>query len=118
MCADLRLSCPQNTRSLGLELIARGKNIINLVTNVMDAARRVLVEETLDRRTFSEGVEQLDLGVGQLDEDDGYTVVGLVLWGADIGPEHVAVLRRSSLQIRHSNCHVVKSSDHEMPPRA
>ena len=47
----------------------------------MDAAGRALLEEALDRRAVAEHAQQLDLGVGQLDEDgrtpcSGWSAIG------------------------------------------
>jgi hypothetical protein len=78
----------------------------------MDAARGVLFEETSDRRSVAQRIEQFDLGVGQFDEDDGHAMVRLVLRGADLGAQRVAILRRRGLEVGHGDGDMVQASDH------
>src|SRR5229473_8309776 len=74
--ADLRLAIAENTRAAGGEAIARGNDVGDLVAEMVHAAARVLGEITGDRRVGAERLEQLDFGVGQLDEDYGHAVCG------------------------------------------
>jgi hypothetical protein len=60
-------------------------------------------------------MEELDLGVGQLDEDHRHAMGGFVLRGADPGAERVAVLRRRGLEVGHGDRHMVQSADHGRP---
>ena len=46
--ADLGLSVAQNACALGLQMVTRRQNIINFVTNMMNAARRIFVQKSLD----------------------------------------------------------------------
>ena len=69
-----------------------------------------------DRRGVAERVQQLDLGVGQVDEDHGDAVLWLVLRRADGGAEGVAVLRRRCGEVRHRDRDVVEAADHREPP--
>jgi len=46
---------------------------------VVDAAVGVFLEESGDGRLLAERQQQLDLGILQLDEDNGDTVLGKVL---------------------------------------
>ena len=47
--ADLRLPVAEHARALRLELVARRKNVVDLVADMMDAAVGVAVEEFGDR---------------------------------------------------------------------
>ena len=67
----------------------------------------------------AERLQELDLGVGQVDEDHGDAVVGLVLRGADPRAERVAVLRRGGGEVGHRDGDVVEPADHpEFPAKA
>ena len=65
-----------------------------------------------DRRVGAERVQQLDLGVRQLDEDDGDAVVGLVLRRADHRAERLAVLGGGGGEVGHGDRDVVEAADH------
>ena len=111
-CAPTRPSVAENAGPRGQKPVAGGGDVGDLVAEVVDAARRVLGEEGGDRRGLSQRVQQLDLGVGELDEDDGDPVVGLVLRRADAGAEGVAVLRRRGGEVGHGDGDVVEAADH------
>src|SRR3954464_1776685 len=94
MRADLGLAVAEHPRATSLEPVAGGHDIIDLVAHVMDAAGWVLVEEAPDRGRLAEHPEQLDLSIGQGDEDGLHTMRGLVLDRRDGGAEDVPVLPR------------------------
>src|SRR5262245_16969820 len=71
MGADLRLPIAQHPRALGLQPIAGGQDVLDLVTDMVDAAGGITVEEGRDRRIAAERLQELDLGIGQGDEDNG-----------------------------------------------
>ena len=73
----------------------------------MDAACGVLVQKPLNGRVLAQRVQQLDLGVWQLDEDHGHAMVRLVLRCAHIGAQRIAVLVRCRFQIGHSDGYMV-----------
>jgi 2,3-bisphosphoglycerate-independent phosphoglycerate mutase len=112
MGADLRLAVAEDARASRAQPVARGMDVIDLVADMVDPARGILLEKAPDRGILAEGVEKLDLGVRQFDEDDGDAVIGLVLRRADRGAERVAILRRSRLEIRHGNGDMVQATDH------
>jgi hypothetical protein len=62
---------------------------------MVDAARRVAVEEGTDRAVRAQWMEKLDPRIGQVYENDGHTVVGFVLWRTDMGAQRFAILRHS-----------------------
>ena len=68
--ADLRLAVAEHARAGGLQLVARGEDVVDLVADMMHAAGRVLLEEGGDRRALAERLQQLDLGVAAVDEHD------------------------------------------------
>src|SRR5689334_19071529 len=68
--SDLRVAVADHTRALRLELIARGQDVGHLVAHVMDAAVGVLFQKLGDRAIGAERLQELDLGVGQIDEYD------------------------------------------------
>ena len=70
-------------------------------------ARKPAIGECSPKR-----VQELDLGVGELDEDDGDAVGRLVLRRADPGAEGVAVLRRGAGEVGHGDGDMVEAADH------
>src|ERR1700722_13881599 len=67
---DPGLAVAENARALRLEPVARLEDVVDLVAHMMHAAARVALEEGRNGRCRAERLEQLDLGVRQLDEDD------------------------------------------------
>src|SRR5262245_64990921 len=65
--ADLRLAVAEHARALRLEPLPRGADIVDLVTEVMNAATGIAVEEVCDRRRLPQRLEAFDLGVGRGD---------------------------------------------------
>src|SRR5262245_25442766 len=65
--ADLRLAVSEHPRTLCLELVPGGADVVDLVADMVDPAVRIALEELRDRRGLSERLEELDLGVGQRD---------------------------------------------------
>src|SRR5208283_833834 len=61
MRADLRLAVAEHARALGLQLVARGDDVLDLVAEVMNATRGILLDETRDRGFVAIGLEELDL---------------------------------------------------------
>ncbi len=111
--ADLRLALAEHARALRHEPVARFPDVGHLVAEMVDAAIGVALEEGGDRRLVAEHAEQLDLGVGQLDEDRGHAMLGLVDLIGDLGAERVAVDRGRRLQVRHGNGNVIQTPDHK-----
>lgn len=62
--------------TLGHEVVDGLGDVVDLDADVVDAAGLVLVQEPLDGRVLAIGVQQLDLGVAQLDKDSVHTVLG------------------------------------------
>src|SRR6056300_1459165 len=92
MSADFGFTCSQNARAGGLQVVACGDDIVDLITDMVDAAGWVFVQESLNWAVFTQRVQQFDFGVGQFDENYSYPMIGFVLWRADICAQCGAVL--------------------------
>src|SRR6056297_13519 len=114
MCADLGLTATQNPRAGGFQMVTRGKDVIDLVADMVNAARGVLFQKAVDRAVLAQRIKQFDLSVGQFDEHDRDTVIGLVLRRADLGTKRAAILLGGSGEVRHGDGHMVEASDHGM----
>jgi len=66
--ADLRLAIADDASARRFQAIARGKNVLDLEAHVMQAALGALLQKPRDRRTGAARLQQLDLGVGQIDD--------------------------------------------------
>ena len=95
-------------------MVARGQNIINLIADVMNPARRVLFEKSLDRAVVAQRIEQFNLGVRQFDEHDRHAMIWLILGRVHFCTQRAAILRRGGLQIGHGNGNMVQASDHAL----
>jgi hypothetical protein len=116
MGSGLRLAGAEHPGARRLKTVAGGEDVVDLVADVVNAARGVLVEETLDRRVMAQRIKQFDLGVGQRDENDGNAVVRLVLRRADSGAQGVAVKGDRGIEVGHRDGHMVQASDHPCLP--
>ncbi len=112
MRADLWLTRPQHPRAAGLEMIPRGKDILYLIADMVDAARGVLFQKPKDGRVFAKRMQKLDLRIGQLDEDHRDAVIRFRLRRADLGTKGTAVLGGGGLKVRDGNGDVVQAADH------
>ena len=112
MRPNFRLTAAQHPRPLALQLRARREDVVHLVADVMNAARRIFIQEILDWRALTERKQQLNLCIWQLDENNRHTVIWFILWRANFCTQSCFILRRSRLQIRHCNCHVIEPSNH------
>ena len=107
----------EHPRPLRLQPVARREDVVDLVAEVMDPAARVLREEGRDRRGLPQRMQELDLGVRQLDEDHGHPVLRLVLRRPDPRAQRVAILRRRGGEVRHGDGDMVEPSDHAASTR-
>lgn len=80
-CPDLRLF------ALADSLL----DVLDLDADVVETTRGVFVEERLNRALLTEGVEELELRVGQFHENSGNAVLGEILRGGDFGVEESLV---------------------------
>ena len=78
----------------------------------MDAAIRVSLEKASDGRLIAEHAEQLDLGVGKLDEYGGHAVLGLVDLFGDLCAKRAPVDLGRGLQVWHGNGDMVQTANH------
>src|SRR4029453_10206084 len=112
MGPDLRLAVAQHARPPGLQAVGCRVDVIDLVADMVDAAARVPLQESLDRRGIAQRLQQLDLGVWKFDEHDRDAVRRLRDWRGNLRTESAAVSGGGGRQVRYRNGYVVKSPDH------
>src|SRR5258708_11632074 len=61
---DLRLAVAEHPRAFDAKLVASGKQILDLIAEMVHATARVAVEIAAHRRIGAEGLQQFDLAVG------------------------------------------------------
>ncbi len=93
-------------------MIAGGDDVFDFVADMMHAAGRVLFEERGDRRGFAERLEQFDLGVADVDEDDGDPMLGKRLRRGHLGAQRLAIDGGGGGEVRHGDGDVVEASEH------
>src|SRR5947209_3891991 len=91
MSAEPRLAVAEHACALSAQLIARGDDVFDLVTEVMHPAFGMAFQKTAHRRIAAEGFEQLDPRVRQLNEHHRYAMRRQCLRFRDTGPECAAV---------------------------
>ena len=72
-------------------MITRLNYVVDLIADVMNRAAGILFDEAGDGRVFAIGFEQLDLGVGQFDENHLDAMLGDDLGRGDLGAERGGV---------------------------
>src|SRR5204862_508534 len=72
--AEARLAVAAHAGALGAQAVAGRDDVVDLVTEVMHAAARVLVEKAANRRIGAERLQQLDLRVRQFDKNNRHAV--------------------------------------------
>jgi hypothetical protein len=63
MGTGTRLAITEHSCTLGTQPVSRGDDVVDLIANVVYAARGIAVEKTPHRRGVAERLEQLDSGV-------------------------------------------------------
>src|SRR6476659_5508662 len=109
---DLWVAVADHTRALRFELVARGQDVGHLVAHMMDAAVRVLLQELGDRAICAERLQELDLGVGQIDENDRDAVLGLRRRSGYFSAQSIAIDGGGGGEILHRDGDVIEASDH------
>ena len=66
MSAGLRFAIAEHPSTIGHKLVARGHDVVDLVADMMNTARRVLFQELGDRRIFAEWLSNSILVFGRL----------------------------------------------------
>ena len=102
-------------------------NVVNLDANVMESARLVLIQETLQRNIpfevlllqlnfnysylnwgiLAKRVKQLKFGIAEIDKHGGDTMFRKVLFFTNISPHNISVKCSRSLQIRSCYSHMI-----------
>ena len=103
-------------------------DIVDFYADVMNATSLVFIKKTLYGRLLPKRMQQFQLRVGELYKDRGHSVLGQVLVGftlklnspdwrclylrlANHSPKHVPVEEGGSLQVRHSDGHMIESTE-------
>ena len=73
--SSARFAVSQDARALCQQVIARGQNVGDFVTQVMHAAGGISFQEPGNRRIGAQGVQQFDFRIWQLDEGRGNAVI-------------------------------------------
>ena len=111
-----RFTVPQNPGSFGHQMLDGRMDVLNFVADVMHAAAGIAVQEFLHRGTLAQWMQQLDLGVGQLDEHSGHAVVRQGRRLCHRSPERVAVQGRCGREIGHHDGNMIQLTDQDSPP--
>src|SRR6516162_6876184 len=114
MGAHLRLPVAQHTYPFRLELVARSADVLDLVTDVMYSTIAIAIEKPGNRRSLSERLEQLDLGIRQRNEDRGHAMIGLGVGLGDLRTQRSAIDLGGLGDIADGDCHMVEASDHAL----
>src|SRR5437879_125374 len=77
MGANFGVAVAKHASTLSLEALAGGAKVADFVADMMDTAGGILFEEIGNRRARAQGFEELDLGVGKVDEHHRHAVLGL-----------------------------------------
>src|SRR5690606_22245637 len=77
-----------------------------------DAAAGVFRQEIGDGGIVAQGVQQFDLGIGQLDEDRDDAMGRLIHRVGNLGPQGFPVKLRCRRQVRNGDGHMVQASNH------
>src|SRR4051812_48179307 len=107
MRADARITIAKDARASRLQPVASRQDIVDLVTDVMDAAVRALLQELRNGRMSAQGLQQLDLRVGQFDKDDGNAVLRLRKRRRNVCSERIAIERCRPAEIADRDRHVI-----------
>jgi hypothetical protein len=116
MGPNLGLSVTNHANFLLDALLDGSVDVWDLEADVMHASGGLLGKERSDGALITQGVEQLQLGVGKLTEDGGDTVLGEVLGCANLGLEELLVHLggvEDGGGLGHSDGNVVKTAKGE-----
>lgn len=112
MCPDLWFAIAEDARALRLQAIAGGQDILDLITQMVNAAGWIAFKETRHRRIRTQGMQKLNVGVRKPNKNGRNPVCRHVLGLGDRSPQHLPVQPGGSLQIGDNNRHMVQLFDH------
>src|SRR5262245_66076697 len=112
MGAHFRLAVAEHPRTLRLEIVPRSANIFDFVADVVDAAVGIALEEFRYRGRMPERLDELDLGVGQGDENGRDPVLRLRLRLGYLCAQGAAIDVRSFGDVAHRDRYMIEPSDH------
>ncbi len=113
----LPFAIAQDPRPLLRQLVARGTDVGDLVADMVDPAAGIAGEKSGDRRRLAERVDELDLGVGQLDEDHGDAVLRLRQRRRHERTERLAIEPRRGIEVGHGDGDMIEAADHRFHSR-
>ena len=79
---------------------------------MVDPAVGIAGEETGDRRPLAERMDELDLGIGQLDEDHGDAMLRLRQRRRHARAERLAIEPRRGVEVGHGDGDMIEATDH------
>ena len=89
MGANFWLTAAQYARTLTLQLRTRREDVVHLIADMMNTARRIFIQKILDWRALTQWEQQLNLCIWQLDKNNCHTVIRLILWRANLDRKSV-----------------------------
>src|SRR5690606_27134588 len=114
--ADPGFAVAQNACALRFQTITGSDNIGYFVAEMMHTACGVLFEERGYGRAFAQRFEQFNLGIANIDEDNGYAMLGQYLRLGQSRTQLVAIKCGCGLNIRHRDRYMVELSEHYISP--
>ena len=105
---DLGNAIAEHPRAFPDQTIARRNDVRHIVADVMNAAVRITLQEFGNRGSFSQRLNEFDLGVGQSDKDGDDAVLGQRHCGRYLGAKCRAIDFGGLLGIPNRNRHVIQ----------
>ncbi len=115
MGAELRLGVTEYPHAVPFKFLTCRRDVFDLIADMVDAAFGHAPEKICDRRVVPERGDQLNLGVRQINEHRGHTVLRLRHRLRYRRTEGVAIDGRSLGQIAYGDRHMIQTSDHQRP---
>jgi len=110
--AQPRLAIAEHSRAFRPQPIPRFDDVVDLVSRCGAFRPPGALEKGLYRRGRAERLEQLDLGVWQLDKDDGDAMRRQRAWFGDASAEGLPVDRARRRDIRNGDRDMVELANH------
>src|SRR5262245_32299426 len=110
--ADLGFAIAEHARTLRFEPVTRGADVVDLITDVVNAAVGIALKKFCNRGRVAQRLKKLDLGVGQGDENRRHAVIGLGYCLGDLRAERAAIDVCGLGEVAHRDRHMIEPSDH------
>src|SRR5215831_4470135 len=109
----LRLAGAQHAHAVPSERMRGFLDVVDAEAEVMDAAFRIALEESGDRRIRPRRLHQLDLAAAELDIGETHALLGVDHARSDAKPVFVVELPRRRFEVRHGDGDMAQCGDHE-----